>query len=97
MAAVAEQEAFVWVDFLGFDFVDFGGFFEGFADFEVGCVYGLVDGLSGHVEFSCDVGFWYSAAFRSQIVVCLGVKYPRLSVILVQSCKPQMAYIVSAA
>ena len=57
VTAVAEEEAFVWVDFLGFDFVDFGGFLEGFADFEVGYVEGFVDCLAGDVEFFCNVGF----------------------------------------
>lgn len=37
---------------------------------------------------------WSPLVLRSQMALCLGVRYPRLRVIL-QSCKPITAYIVS--
>ncbi len=61
--AVSFEEAPFGADCFDVDFVNFGDFLEGVADFEVGYVEGFVDSLAGYVQFLCDVSFLEPAAF----------------------------------
>ena len=95
VVAVSFEESSVWVEGFDFDLVDFRYFLKGFADFDVCDIKGLVDSLAGDVEFSCDVCFLDPLLFRSHIIFCLAVKYPKLNVTFTSSCKAQIPYIVS--